>query len=1350
MPISSSGGAPKTWSTNEFVTSLEMNQEIRDRVPGVYSSLVDRNAGASSALGAVAIVQDTNKQGGRIYFRNDVGSWVEIRNVLNSGIAEPLSIGNLIVANGITLGGVRHTTWPSGGSGSSTLIALTDTQDNYGSAGDIVTSTGTAFNLRPITNLLPNSLSLSGDLEIGGSLTLGGVERTTWPSGSGTSSFVGLNDVAVNLATSRDNFIRVNSSGNAIVADSISILDMDDTPTDLGTANQILRMNSQATALEWHLPSVSIGSFTDLDDTSDTLGSSLQIVRMNAEGTAIEFHTPSLFDYPQLPSAFGTAGQILKMNHGGNALEWSADASSGGSATFLSLTDTPNSFVTGQSLRATATGLQFYSPTFAGLSDTTSYAAQGGKYLAVNAGGSAIAYVNAPSFTNIIGTPDSFGTFAGKYLAVNEGENAVEFVDAPTGGSGGLAYGTNLPSTTGKSEDEAFLLTKAEGDDSAGLKRLLAKSSLVSSPVRVATMTVGTQSIFEGFQGYGSAYGELIPNDNAILRLIRFTASGRIILIINNDIGYSASTMDIQIGATTYTLETDGGVGSTNGIATRTYDRSGASTPFGSSVKVTFPFDIGVSESLETSNVWIDAKEGKPVVSNEFLPSPDKFAKNDITVAESGLEGADLFRVNKNELNRNRFEFISDVDSASTTNEIGWSNLESVGSYGSLARDGHENSIKNAIGALSIVPDTSATVWLYPDADDDAPASISSYNLRFVNLDTTRSYVANFSADNTSDITVNEKIWKAYKTTNATLISNIIDIMAGVGSRIQVDFFLNPTTGSTSGVLWKFRPANEWLPVDSGSHIARRLESLAGESRFDLSFGKGNNIEFRTTRPSSYDVGDLFYRTDTNALWLGVSGGTSTIPRNRLVAHMTNSKSTGFNLANSNGLFKQFDIQVTPSGSNSAVGMTIKIAPSLLREGVTAPTDLYLTTNLPDFAGYSFGTIHFTKSSLQETLNGIVVTTYFSDDITTTSPQGLQIGRFTGDTQLNLWTNSAVNTAWNFRPTLDVPTSLVEVADRSWDIVETRPSIAEAIVGKPLIVDPTDGLPNIQIPLPAGSTGIARNLFRISFADGDFDIRGHRGSSSNNYNDFLSEWTWSHSGNTLSLNVLFLMDGSTEISSFPTNLYVTHTIPTGTGWGIPTTIPLLKGETFGNAPSGLIQYTYSQQVSLVAISNVITTDYIADLRVWTDAVNRADSDAWNFRPLKDFASDYFTFAGVEGDGLIGSLDIASGNTTWTLGSNALTPPTSARWLLVNPGRENSVAPSTCSYYQVLASQWRALTSQTSGQVITLGADSSRVEVAQIRRGTTDLTLWLGRNSAGQMLFNIGSNSTYGLTVRYEL
>ena len=111
--------------------------------------------------------------------------------------------------------------------------------------------------------------------------------------------------------------------------------------TALGTAGQVLKVNSAGNALEY----AEIPGFGGILGVSDggtglgSLGSAGQVLKVNSGGTALEYAEIPGFggvlgvsDGGTGLSALGTAEQVLKVNSAGTALEFGDAASGGGSA----------------------------------------------------------------------------------------------------------------------------------------------------------------------------------------------------------------------------------------------------------------------------------------------------------------------------------------------------------------------------------------------------------------------------------------------------------------------------------------------------------------------------------------------------------------------------------------------------------------------------------------------------------------------------------------------------------------------------------------------------------------------------------------------------------------------------------------------------------------------------------------------------------------------------------------------------------------------------------------------------------------------------------------------------------
>ena len=77
---------------------------------------------------------------------------------------------------------------------------------------------------------------------------------------------------------------------------------------------------------------------SSITDTPNSLGSAKQVLRVNSAGNNTEFATPSVLDLSDTPSSMGSAGQVLKVNSGGTALEFATDISGSGSSG-IALTD---------------------------------------------------------------------------------------------------------------------------------------------------------------------------------------------------------------------------------------------------------------------------------------------------------------------------------------------------------------------------------------------------------------------------------------------------------------------------------------------------------------------------------------------------------------------------------------------------------------------------------------------------------------------------------------------------------------------------------------------------------------------------------------------------------------------------------------------------------------------------------------------------------------------------------------------------------------------------------------------------------------------------------------------------
>jgi len=303
------------------------------------------------------------------------------------------------------------------------------------------------------------------------------------------------------------------SAITGLTAGATTFRALTDTPAGFGTAGQLVAVNSAANALEFIAAPNTITASERTKLAGIETGAEVNVrADWNATtGDAVILNKPSVITAAERSKLAGiqtgaqvnvgvefTQAEKTKLQ----AIETRATADQTGAEMVAALTA-----LTGSS-RLPATAVR--GATFAGLTDTpAAYTGQGGKYLAVNSGASALEFVDAPTgggtaetgasirdklqalggaarlasayitnvtamvyldpaqnrinvegyngvgsrynnllqvpFTSLSDTPEALGT-AGQIPAVNAGGTALEFVDAPTGGGGG-GLGENLLSS---------------------------------------------------------------------------------------------------------------------------------------------------------------------------------------------------------------------------------------------------------------------------------------------------------------------------------------------------------------------------------------------------------------------------------------------------------------------------------------------------------------------------------------------------------------------------------------------------------------------------------------------------------------------------------------------------------------------------------------------------------------------------------------------------------------------------------------------------------------------------------------------------------------------------------------
>jgi len=161
-------------------------------------------------------------------------------------------------------------------------LALLDTVGT----SDIDNNAITAAKLSPAVGIDGQVLSLSGG-------------NLTWVAGqAGASSFIALSDTPSSIGTAGQ-ILKVNAGANALEFDNFSIANINQiTTVNTGTAGKVLAVdiNNQGSSgykgLKWiDTSQVGATTFTALTDTPSAIGTAYQVLSVNSEGTDLEFST---------------------------------------------------------------------------------------------------------------------------------------------------------------------------------------------------------------------------------------------------------------------------------------------------------------------------------------------------------------------------------------------------------------------------------------------------------------------------------------------------------------------------------------------------------------------------------------------------------------------------------------------------------------------------------------------------------------------------------------------------------------------------------------------------------------------------------------------------------------------------------------------------------------------------------------------------------------------------------------------------------------------------------------------------------------------------------------------------
>ena len=270
-------------------------------------------------------------------------------------------------------------------------------------------------------------------------------------------------------------------------------------------------------------------------------------------GVAFSGGSSTFLGLSDTPGSF-TASKFLAVNSGGTALEF-VDAPSGGSTTFLALTDTPGSFTASKFLAINSAGdaIEFVDAPSGGggisltdLSITTAGTASGGGSLAYDNTTGVFTFTPAESgggggSSTFLGLSDTPGSFtASKFLAINSAGDAIEFVDAPSGGGGSTTFLalTDTPSSFGTAGQ--VLAVNSGGD---GLEFVTASSGGGGGGISVGTRTgaVDNEDLVTGVTELRFAKAPFTVSDLGDGKVLLLTESSFNPIQVNGAAGVTAS-----------------------------------------------------------------------------------------------------------------------------------------------------------------------------------------------------------------------------------------------------------------------------------------------------------------------------------------------------------------------------------------------------------------------------------------------------------------------------------------------------------------------------------------------------------------------------------------------------------------------------------------------------------------------------------------------------------------------------------------------------------------------------------------------------------------------------------------
>jgi hypothetical protein len=357
-----------------------------------------------------------------------------------------------------------------------------------------------------------------------------------------------------------------------------SFLDLSDTPaTYTGAAFKIVTVTSAENGLEFVDAATLVGgsggnlasptAFTDLTDTpANYTGADNKFVRV--AGSSLAFEDITFLDLADTPATYsGQGGKQVAVNTSADGLIFVSATDS-----FISLTDTPNAYVTvdaGKVVRVntSANGLVFSDYTFTALLDTPdNYVGAANAVVKVNGAANALVFANEiDTFVELTDTPSAYTSVdGGKLVRVKADLTGLEFASPEDVVATSFAFTdlTDAPTVYQVSDVGKYVQVKADSGDGKRLQFAEASAIAAGLPSVIIELklydenyTTGTQPVATGVNAVAIGEGCVASGANSNVAGGRNnTASGQYAVVAGGNTNTAAGQGSTITGGQSNTI----------------------------------------------------------------------------------------------------------------------------------------------------------------------------------------------------------------------------------------------------------------------------------------------------------------------------------------------------------------------------------------------------------------------------------------------------------------------------------------------------------------------------------------------------------------------------------------------------------------------------------------------------------------------------------------------------------------------------------------------------------------------------------------------------------------------------